>query len=198
MSRTLTANVVSAVTADQVWALMFVELQFASGTLRLTNAPYDFLWNGFTWQGAGNLLAISAVTETPGLDAKGVALTLSGVSASLVSIARTEDYQGRTAKIWFAPLSADFAVVTDPYLAFQGRMDTMPMDVGQEATITLNLESRLLGALSGKVRRYNHQDQIVDYPDDRGLEYAEKTAASTLRWGITPGAARAFAEQGPQ
>lgn len=195
MSRSLTGSVVSAVSADHVWALMLVELQFSSGTIRLTNAPYPFNWNSQSWEGLGKLLSIGAIQETAGLEAKGVALNLSGIPASLVNIARGENYQGRTGKIWFAPLDANFAVVANPYLAFVGRMDTMPMEIGDEATITLNLESRLLGALGGKVRRYNDADQRLDYPADKGLQYAEQLPFADLGWGITPGAARAFAEQ---
>lgn len=196
MTRTLTAAVESAVTADHVPMLMLVELQFASGTLRLTNASYDFAHGGHTWYASGQLISIGHIDERGSLEATGVQLVLSGVPASLVTIARTEDYQGRTAIIYFAPLSEDFLVLADPVEVFRGRMDTMPMEVAEQATISLNLEGRYLGWRQPAVRRYNHADQRAAYPEDRGFEFAEQIAAAELYWGITPGAAAAYQATG--
>ena len=110
MSRTIGAALVTAVEAANVPLLVFVELDFSGGFVRVTNAPYAFDWNGYTWTGLGRLGGIDAVKEGASLEARGVALKLSGVPISgegdseNISIALNQTYQGRDAKVWVAPL----------------------------------------------------------------------------------------------
>lgn len=104
MSRSLTAAVDAALSAEHVPYLVFVQLEFASGIVRLCNAGYDFQWNGFTWLGAGNVASIQPIQEGAELQMYGVAMQLSGVNVGLVASALGEQYQGLPAKIWVAPL----------------------------------------------------------------------------------------------
>ena len=59
----------------------------------------------------------------------------------------------------------------------------MDIDVGATATITVNAESRLADWDRPRVRRYNHEDQQIDYPGDMGFEFVPQMATKELRWG---------------
>lgn len=183
MSRTLTSAVEAALSSDNVPALVFVELDFSSGFVRVTNAAYNFSWDSKTWTGLGNLGDIEPAKESSELGAYGVSMKLSGIPSSMVSTALGEHYQGRGCKIWFAPLDSNYQVLADPVMIFHGRMDTMSINLGKTATIVLTAESRLADWDRPRVRRYNHADQIKFYPTDKGLEFIEQMVEKELVWG---------------
>lgn len=183
MSRTLTAAADAAFAADNVPLLLLAALEFDSGTTRVTNNAYDVQWDGYTWTGLGTLGAVEAVKEGAGLEANGLALRLSGIPTAMLAIALDEQYQGRSATIWAAPLDSEHRIIADPVVVFKGRMDTMPIGMGKTGEITLNLESRLADWERPRVRRYNDADQQAEYPGDLGLQFVEQMVEKQLIWG---------------
>lgn len=191
MSRELTAGVEQALEGSNVPMLVLVELDFGSGFVRVTNAPYAINWNGHTWAGLGRLGGIDQVQEGAGLEARGVAFKLSGVPVSgegdseNISLALGEHYQGRDCRIWVALLNEQFAILPDPKLIFLGRMDNMEIEVGATATIVLRAENRLADLERPRVRRYNDGDQQLLFPGDIGLSFVEQMVDASIVWGRT-------------
>lgn len=183
MSRTLTTPVANALQAGNVPYLMLISLDFASGTLRLSSAAYDFQWNGYTWTGAGNLASIQVIEEGAELQMYGVQMTLSGIPATLVSNALNQTYRGRSALIYLAPLDSSYNVLADPVVAFSGRMDTMQIEIGKTATIAMTAESRLTDWERARVRRYNSEDQQQVYPGDLGFQFVPQMVEKQITWG---------------
>ena len=188
MSRTLTGTVESALGAGNVPFVMLCELDFSSGFVRLNSAGTDLAWNSYTWLGIGRLGSVEAIQEGDDLEARGVALTLSGIPSALLTPALTENYQGRSAKLWLAPLDSGHAVLADPVLVFSGRMDNMIVSLGETGTITLNCESRLADWSRPRVRRYNDADQQAEYAGDKGFAFVEQMVDRQIVWGL-PGSA---------
>ena len=180
--RTLTTEQASATQADRADGMMLVQLDLAE-TLYLTNLPYSFNWNGQIWAGVGALGSVDPVQEQAELEATTVKLTLSGIPPELIETAITEHYQGKRAQIWFCPMTADGRMIGQPLRVFFGRIDTMDIEVGETATVTLSAESKLVDW--GRVRggRYNHEDQIARFPNDKGLEYVAAMVSVDLVWG---------------
>lgn len=183
MSRTLTPAAESALAAGNVPMIVLALLDFPSGILRVNNSAVTFTWDGYEWLGVGRLGAVDAIQEGATLEARGLALRISGVPPANIAAALGQSYQGRDCKVWAAPLSADHAVIADPVLVFHGRMDTMDIDLGETATITVSAESRLADWNRPRVRRYNHEDQQIDYPGDKGFEFVPQMVEKELRWG---------------
>lgn len=183
MSRTMTPAVDAALSASNVPLLCFVELDFASGFLRTNNSAVTVAWSGYQWVGLGVLGSIDVIDEGATLEARGLSLRLSGVNEDLIAIALGQQYQGRSCKVWVAPLTSDHQVIADPVLAFWGRMDTMDIDLGATGVITLNAESRLADWDRPRVRRFNHEDQQITYPGDKGFEFVPQMVEKELRWG---------------
>lgn len=182
-TRTLSAATQTAIAQAQLTALMFVELDFASGYLRLTTAGHDVSWNGYTWTGVGLLGGVEPISEDTALQANGIRLTLSGVDSAIIAIALQEAYQGRQARIWLAFVNDSGAIVADPLLVFVGRMDTMQVQDGDTATIILNLENELAAWDRPRVRRFTDADQQAEYPGDLGLQFVTEAAQRTVSWG---------------
>jgi hypothetical protein len=181
--RTLSTAVNTALAAGNVPYLLFIELQFSSGTLRVCNASYDFQWNGHTWVGAATVGGVQPIEEGAELQMYGVAMQLSGIPSDLVSNALNQTYRGKPAIIYCAPLDSDYNVLADPVVAFSGRMDTMQIELGTTATITLSAESRLTDWERARIRRYNNEDQQAVYPSDKGFQFVPQMVSKELSWG---------------
>jgi hypothetical protein len=181
--RVLTAPAKAAFCQLNFPMLILVELEFASGIVRCCNATYTFHWNGVDWLGIGTLGSIEAIQEGTALQMYGCALTLSGIPTEIISTAFSEDYQGRTATIWLAPLTDDYQFIADPVVVFKGRMDTMDIEVGKTSKVTLSVESRLVDWDRPRIRRYNDADQTAEFPGDRGFRYVAQMVQKDLKWG---------------
>ena len=183
MSRGISGAMQSAASAGHVPMLVLVELDFASGFVRLNNSAQSFTHDGNNYIGLGYLSSIDVINEGATLEARGLSMRLSGVDSDFIAIALGEDYQGRSCKVWIALLSDTFQIITSPVLAFWGRMDTMDVMLGEESAITLNAESRLADWDRSRTRRFNHEDQQIDYPGDKGFEFVPQMVEKELRWG---------------
>lgn len=171
---------------DVVRPILLAWLDFLSGETRLWSGVGNLEWNDETWQGIGTLGRVSTVEETMELRATGMTLQLSGVKAENISDVVAEPIQGRKAKVYLGFLDEDFALVTDPIVIFDGRMDTVEIiDGGPTATITLLVENRLRDLERARTRRYTDADQQARFPNDKGLEYVPSLQEIDIPWGRT-------------
>lgn len=185
MSRDLTTALRDQITAAALQPIFLFEAIFDSGDVRLWTGYGTIRWNGEDWAGAGSLIGLSELTESQELRAIGASVTLSGIPADLLAIALAEDYQGRPARIYAGALAAG-RVVADPYLIFGGICDVMEIDdAGEFAAIKLSAESRLIDLERPRERRYEHEDQQLDFTGDLGLEYVSDIQDKPLIWGHT-------------
>ena len=184
MSRSLTSAMQSAVTADLVRPIILVQCAFDSGNLNLWNGVGNLTVSSVDYVGAGTLLAIGEIAETSELQANGITVTLSGITDPLLAKARDEDYQGRELKVLLGAMDASNGVISTPVNVFSGFMDTMAInDSSETATIQIAVENRLIGFERTRVRRYTAEDQLIDFPNDKGLEFVADMAEKEIVWG---------------
>lgn len=184
MPRSLSASMRAVANADVVKPVVFVDMDFDAGELNL--------WSGFgelnhfskTYVGAGNLLNISAVQENVELRATGLSITLSGILQPLLNKALNDEYQGREVTVWLGGMDGNNDVIGDPVIIFSGFMDTMSIaDGGDTSTIQLSVENRLIEFERTRVRRYTNNDQKIEHPTDKGLEYVAEIQEKSIVWG---------------
>ena len=184
MSRELTTAMKSAVTADLVRPITLVQCAFDSGNLNLWGGIGNLTVGGVEYVGAGTLLQIGEIAESAELQANGLTVALSGITEPLISKARDEDYQGRELKVLLGTIDADGDVIADPVIVFSGFMDTMVINDGAEtATIQVAVENRLIEFERTRARRYTAEDQKIDYPNDKGLEFVAEMQEKEIVWG---------------
>jgi len=184
MSRSLTSAMQSAVTADLVRPIILVQCAFDSGNLNLWNGVGNLTVSSVDYVGAGTLLTIGQIAETAELQANGITVTLSGITDPLLAKARDEDYQGRELKVLLGAMDASNGVISTPVNVFSGFMDTMVInDSSETATIQIAVENRLIGFERTRVRRYTAEDQLIDFPNDKGLEFVADMAEKEIVWG---------------
>ena len=183
MTRSITSNMLTQFSAKEVELFLALKLNFDSGTIALWTGYGDITFGSQSYTGAGTLLGFSVVEETAEIAARGAQVTLDGIETSIVSLALQEPYQGRKALIYLGALSSG-AVVADPTLIFDGRMDVMTIeDSGDTCTISLTLESRLIDLERSRVRRYTTEDQKVNFSNDKGFDYVADLTDKQVNWG---------------
>jgi hypothetical protein len=187
MSHSLETSQAAALAADHFMGAAFVRLDFAA-PIFLSSLPYDMQWNDGTgiktWKGAGNLGTISPVSENADLQATGVSLTLAGLDPSFISTALGEQYQGKAIQIWFCPLNTGTGqLIGTPLRIYAGRIDTMDVEAGETASITLTGEGRLVDFFRPRVARYTDAEQQARFPGDLGLQYVSSLQDKTITWG---------------
>lgn len=185
MARDLTSGMIDEVDASQLSPIFLIKGEFDGGDVRFWSGYGEITFNSEVYTGSGNLLGIDSIDESQELVANGVTVTLNGVSSSLVSVAQNEDYSGRPLTVWFGCLSSTGAIISNPYMMFKGRMDVIVIeDDGETCSISVNVESDLIGLRDSKERRYTDEDQKAEYPGDRGFEFVALSQDVTLSWGV--------------
>lgn len=166
---------------SELTAFMAVELFFDSGTVRFWNGVGDLTFNTNTYTGTGQLLSVSQIEESAEIGAKGVSLTLSGISSTILSYALNENYQYRNINIHVGSISAG---VADSYQIFSGRMDVMTIEeMGETCNVSLTAENRLIDLERPRVRRYTSEDQKSLFPGDKGFDFVNSLQEAEIQWG---------------
>ena len=175
---------VTEVQASVFRPILFLEGVFASGTLRLCTGVESFVWAPYTWIGAGNLLQISEIQESSDVEATGFTISLSGQPSANIAIALASCRQGSICRIWLGALDADGALIADPVLLRRGRLDVPSIDdTGEECTISITYEDRLVDLERARERRYTTADQQIDYPEDLGFQFVPSLQDAVDVWG---------------
>ena len=181
--RGLTNDMVTEVSASQLSPILLASLSFATPVHIWTG--YGTITVGSTaYLGIGALGSISPVEETTDLAARGISMQLSGVPTAMLAVALTENYQGRECSVLFGALQASGALVSSPVTIFSGRMDVMSInDDGQNATIGMTAENKLVDFRRPREVRYTDQEQKNLFPSDKGLEFVTAIQEKQIYWG---------------
>ena len=187
MTRDLTPATGSASQAPVARPVLFAELDFPSGFVRLNSSDRSLSFDPGggvqSFLGAGRLGSISPAGETSELRATGLEMSLSGIPAAFISAA-FERAQGRSGKVWLGFLDSSYRVVADPALIFAGLIDDTTIDLGDTATVTLSVENRIIAWERPKVRRYTNEDQQQRFSGDEAFEFVNPTVEKELLWGV--------------
>lgn len=179
MARTLPAGMATALAQGSVTLFYAVEMLFDSGAIRLWTGYGDKAINGQTYTGAGTLLNIDGIAEVADLTASGINVTLSGISASVISLALTEPYQGRVAKVYFGVEGVPTALEV-----FSGLMDVMTIQhSGDSVRVNLSVESKLVTLQRPNSRRYTSANHKLRHPTDTFFDYVTSLQDKEIVWG---------------
>tara|TARA_Y100000004_G_scaffold193095_1_gene254935 strand:- start:3050 stop:3607 length:558 start_codon:yes stop_codon:yes gene_type:complete len=184
MTRTVTSAVNTEMTAAELSPFFAVEMDFSDGIVRLWTGYGSITIDSKSFLAGGDILSVSSISESAEVQANGVTIKLSGLSTSLVASALTTAYQGRDCNVYVGVLDSNGAVVADPIKIFAGKMDVMTVeDTGASAEITVTAESKLIDLERSRARRYTSEDQKIDFPDDKGLDFIAGLQDKLVVWG---------------
>jgi hypothetical protein len=185
MSRGLSSPNATAASARAVRPISFVELPFASGTLRLHNGVGNYLWGGFTWLGVGSLGSMSEVEETDALT-RGyrVSYQLSAIDSTILTQALGEEIYERVVVRYEGFLDDNGQLVDTPHELRRDLMDTMETAIGGEIdTVTLHCESEQIRDTQAPGGMFSDEDQQVLFAGDTGFEFLPQLLDAQVHWG---------------
>lgn len=160
---------------------------FFAVDLMIDDTPI-YLWTGVgeltvgdvTYTGGGNLLDVTTAAETGDIRATNATISVSGISASLLSVALQTKYHGRIARI-------KFGIGSSLTTLFIGYMDQMTINEGEDtSTISLAIESKLVDLERPRPIRYTTESQRIRFPNarpDLAFEFINDLQDKPVMWG---------------
>ncbi len=205
MSRDLSNTTIESISEDIVYPFFAAELRFDDNIIRMWTGQGTLVLSDETeWIGLGQLLNISSIEETSEMSVKGASISLSGIPSDLLSLALSQPYQGRVAKIYFGTFQqGSILQETSDYILlegggrinlesmsqgfneiFSGYMDQMNIEEsGETSSIELAVENKLIDLERARVARFTSGYQKSIYPDDDGLNFIEDLQDKKIPWG---------------
>lgn len=151
---------------------------------------------GYTWQGTGELISVGGLDQPIGTVAPKATFQLSGIDASIVTLARQASDRVKdrrvTVYIQFFDASPDDAGVQpwtnldQPFAVWSGLMDQMTYTADGPANRGINLtaESLWVNRRRPAYGLWTDRDQNARFPGDRGLEQVVNLVTKTIRWPV--------------
>lgn len=189
----MTAGLIAQVTSESTLAAHLVELDFASGQVRMTDAFFDLEIDGLTYQAVGGTIAYDRIEEANNLENRGLRLSLSNQTQALIPLVLGAEYQNRQARVFRVYYDRDTgSIVGSKIELFRGLMnggidieDIVPPESTQDKTSTIHmtLQDLLMELESIGGIQANPDSHQAFYPGDKGLQFMFKLADRQITWG---------------
>ena len=186
MPRGLTSSVKTELATGNIEPIILVEFGFST-PVYLTNASFDITSNisgtSRLYLANGHLKSMTNVSETAKPTKNTLAISLSAVEQTYVSIALNENIINDNVFIYRGYLNSSLALISDPFLLFYGTIDSFKIsDSTTTATLSLTVTSHWgnFGKTSGRTTTDNSQQRF--FADDKGMEFSALTVRD-IRWG---------------
>ena len=115
-----------------------------------------------------------------------ITISLSGVDKTWISRILSENYIDRTVKIYTGFLDNSYALIVDPVLIFEGRIDQPAIsekwDSGK-STVSIACTNAWVDFTRNTGRHTNHEEQQVFFSGDKGFEFASEIVKD-ITWGV--------------
>lgn len=182
MGRIIDPAALAELSAKNLRYMYMVDFQFDSGSIAFNTSLDQYTFDSKVFIGAGNLGQIGDVEETSNLDPANCTVTLSGVNQVILAALLAENYVNRRGIVYIALLDTSNAIVGAPFIYFDGLVSSLSITYGKIAQINITLKDRLSLWARPKIRRYTNQEQIKDFPTDKGFEFVESIADKEVIW----------------
>lgn len=190
-TRHLHDDFVTELEEDAIAPILLAKINTSGGDVRAWTGLGTLSFGGEDYIGGGNFVGVSELMETNDLSAQGMAVSLSGIPSDLLEVALGQVQHGRPATIWLGLMGSvisngisSLALINTPYEIYSGFTDiTTISEQGETSTISINIENRLIALEVPKVRRYTHEIQKQDYPDDKGMEFVVGLQDKSFKFG---------------
>lgn len=187
MTVTTNAGFDTASAAPAVGVLYLVEMDFASGTMFLTNWPTNVTIGAQLYTGLGNLGSISEIKESEDGQTQTVTLELSQVNAANLSLGlgSVSNYQGRAVRIYTALTDVNLAVTGSPVLRFAGWMNVVKIKRDGDNAGRISMVCATGGydvRRNPAGLRMNDSQHQARFPGELGFQYVADLIGQPTLW----------------
>ena len=167
-----------------------VKLSFDDVSYFLSDAYIPVTYDSNTYTPTGSFLAFSDIVETNEANIETISISLSGVDTTYINLFLTGGYLDRTVQIYKAFLDSNDALVSDPLLIFDGRLNNPVIKEDVDAgtsTIAVQASSLFVDFDRINTRFTNNESQQSFFSGDTGFRFSS-VVVKELNWGMTTGA----------
>jgi hypothetical protein len=181
MTRAIDAATRAALQAAHVTHFTLIDIDLASGPLRLADLAFEVVVSGQTYLAAQGIGTIEPVKETD-REASGLTFTLFASNQTAFAGALTElkAAQGRTVTLKYCVWDGTTLRVDSN--VWQGVLDVPTILDGDAPQIRITAESLLFGATRPRNTLSSNEDQQARAPGDKFFEYAAQMAEAVIVW----------------
>ena len=180
----LDASIVNRLGADEQAMFFAVKAEFDSETIRVWTGTDDLVIGGASYLGAGSLLSIGSVEENLELTSNGLAVAISGMDATVVNLALTENYQNRPITVFLGYVMGGTNEVAGTLTLFKGRMTSLVVnDTPEGSTVTIDAENRLVDLDRPSNFRYTKESQNFLHSGDTSFNRVASLQDKQINWG---------------
>ena len=167
-----------------------VKLSFDDVSYFLSDAYIPVTYDSDTYTPTGSFLAFSDIVETNESNIETISISLSGVDTTYINLFLSGGYLDRTVQIYKAFLDSNDALVSDPLLIFDGRLNNPVIKEDVEAgtsTVAVQASSLFVDFDRINTRFTNNESQQSFFAGDTGFRFSS-VVVKELNWGMTTGA----------
>ncbi len=183
MPRDLSATNLAEAASDHIMPVVFADLAFDSGTVRVHTGVGSLTFNSNTYSGVGDFGGIDVIEENADLTPNAYRLRLSGFDSTYLDESLNQDVYGRAVTLYLGFLNIDGTLADDPEEVASGTMDSMEITYGDQASINLVVESDLKFFQRANGKLFTDEDQQIDYSGDLGFQYLDQIQNARVVWG---------------
>ena len=182
MTRSLSAGLIAELATNKLNPVELVYLGIGTGTY-YTDHYKDLSYDGNTYTASSLFLGSSEVQENADVAVNTLSLKFSGADTTIISLLLNNNYMNKTATVYRGFLDDSQALIDDPLLLFDGRISSFTLEEN-ETTSSVNVIIASHWADFEKIsgRRTAENSQKIYFPNDKGMEFASKTAQK-IKWG---------------
>jgi hypothetical protein len=187
MPRNIGPNFLLALQEGWLYPVIFVEIYFSTGPVRLCSFNQPLLLNGLVFDAVGQLLQVSTIEDAATVHARGISVSLSGFDPAFLPLVLDDFQVGLAATIYFGVFNTQTAQqVAETVIAWAGRTDepTITFDENS-ATISIACESLLMDMNTPVPYRNTNQDQQIFHPGDLGFSWVNAIQSVPIYWNQT-------------
>ena len=150
---------------SQSQPIHLIDVVFDDTTHRLTDAFITITYDGNAYSALGYLLNFSVIEETSEILANRLSIQLSGVGSTYINEVLTPDYIDRQVIIRKGFLNSSNALIADPIIIFDGRMDNPSIsENGSDgsATVTITASNQFINfSIVLLIKSYNSLRYLI-------------------------------------
>ena len=170
--------------ADHQELFVAVKAEFDSDTVRIWSGTDDLTISSETYTGAGSLLTIGNIEDTFDLKSTGLSVGISGMDATVLNLALTENYQNRPITVFMGFLMGGSNESAGEMTVFKGRMTNITIsDDPNGSTVNVDAENRLIDLERPSNLRYTAESQQFLHSGDTGFNRIQQLQDKQITWG---------------
>ena len=186
MARTLTTAVKNELATNEIRPIHLITIGFGT-PVNITDCGFSLTssisGSSVTYSPSSFLVSLPSFTEETDVTKTSLQLALSGADQTFISTCLNENVVNDSVKIFRGFLDDTNALIADPFLLYDGQIDTFTINENQnESTVNLGIVSHWADFEKRSGRKTNNTSQQRFFSTDVGMDFSSQTVLD-IKWG---------------